>query len=277
MIRTGLLARAALPALLLAVAACGAEEAEHPEPWLARLRPLVGQPLQAEGFQENWSPGGALRMEFRVVYADATHFRAEQTVKLRQPAAAMPQQPAPSASLTVADGSTLWIEGRSADGRPLEVMRMDLARFEDPGAPGLGAAALMVDPVRQASDMAALVNFQSVERSEGKVVLRGTLTDEGRFQLAPPDPRAPAPDAVVLVLEEATGFPLERELVGPGGTLSSLRVTGYRRPAPAELAPEDFQYAPPAGVPVRDMGAMMEQAGHGGQPPGAGPRAPGPR
>ncbi len=156
--------------------------------------------------------------------------------------------------LTVKDGTTVWTEMHNPAFGGKQVTRVSLAEVEKlrRSAAGAGMDPASIDPFAQLENLTGKLEFEVLERSGGKVTLRGVIPEEARAELGML--ALPGIDGFIFVLDEKTGFPDQIRADGdPPFITMDFRDLKLGAKLPAEL----FEYTPPEGLPVTDLGAML--------------------
>lgn len=193
----------------------------------------------------------------KLTQADRTHSRMEVKLDL----AGAPGMPGGSMSmsiLTITDGTTVWSEMENpAFGGPqiTKVSLTELAEVgETFGGGGLGGPTSM-DPVAQLEALTQTMDFEVLERAGDTVTLRGTITEEARAKMGMMAP--PGVNAFLIVLDEKTGFPTQVRADGENPFVT-INFRDLEFVDAASLPAGLFEYSPPAGVPVKDLGPMLK-------------------
>ena len=121
---------------------------------------------------------------------------------------------------------------------------------DDGGASG-------IDPVGQIERMAKAFDFNLAKISDGNVTLLAKLTEEALAEISamlPPDSDGMAQFS--LVLDEKTAFP-RRMRIGGAVPFMVMNFDDVEFIDPEKLDAGIFQYTPPEGAKVIDMGATI--------------------
>ncbi len=246
--------------LILLAAPALAESSPEAQKWLEKLisiydrGPLkvdydadldlsaIGQPMSGS-------------MKGRLVQADRSHSRVELELDMSS-SAGMPEEGTSMSILVVTDGTTVWteMESAAAGGRQVtKVSLADLAELGDSG--GLGISPTNMDPVAQLETLTRTMDFEIVESAGGTVTLEGKVTAETRANLSML--AAPGVDGFIIVIDEQTGFPVQVRAAGEKPFVT-MHFRNLEFVDAASLTPGLFDYTPPDGVPVMDLGAMVK-------------------
>ncbi len=256
--RASSIAGLALTALLLFPLAAAAED-PGAGPWLEKLIQLYDRGPFTFGFSADIDLGamgqpirGAL--EGQITYGDREHLRQEMTMSLSGLPGSDGQTPAKMGLLSVNDGEATWTEVEMMGSRQvMKISHADAAKLAAGQAGALGANPATMDPVAQLETMSRTLDFELVGVAAGKVSLRAKASAENLAQLG--QLGALGVDEFLLVLDESTGFPVEIKAGEPAVvhmTFRDLKLVG-RGDLPAGV----FDYNPPDGLPVTDLGAMV--------------------
>lgn len=205
------------------------------------------------------------RMDGRITYGDRRHMRMEMRLEM----ASLPglqgngNQPIEMKIASVSDGEFTWTELDMPAMGGKQVMKLGIDNAAELAGGQLGMGGLQnVDPIAQLEAMTEVMSFEVVERSAGRVTLRGKLAENADADLK--QLRSLGIDAVVLVLDAETGAPLELR----AGDEPKVRMefSNLKQVERGSLPPGVFEYKPPDGVPVIDLAAIIGT--QGGRPPG---------
>ena len=194
---------------------------------------------------------GSLKGNF--AQADRAHSRMQVEIELKAP----PEIGAEAirmAVLNVVDGTTVWTEMDNPALGGRQVIKTDL---EDAGKAVESASGTLdpssIDPVAQLEDLTRTMDFEVVERSGGKVTLRGKAGADTSSMLA--DLAGPGA-AFIFVLDEKTGFPTELRADGEN---PFVEVTFDNLEFPKKESLDGlFDYTPPEGLPIVDRSAVPQ-------------------
>lgn len=185
--------------------------------------------------------------------ADETHSRMELEMEL----AGLPgtTEPTRMKILNVADGTTLWTEMDNPALGGRQVTKVALADAAKLGQAMGGFSPTSMDPVAQLETLTRTMDFEVLEVKGGRVTLRGLITDATRAENELLGNAAI--DAFLFVLDERTGFPIEVRAEGESPFVT-MRFEDFGRIDAKSLADGLFEYSPPEGAAVMDLGAMLE-------------------
>lgn len=249
-----ILAGLALAALLIFPSTAVAESSPEAQKWIDGLTKIYEQPFELDmsmDMSAAASQGPMQVSDFRghLTQKDAKHMRMDITMKMLSPQGEMEMK-----MLTVHDGTTLWNEMDTPMGKQVTKMDVEVmeAMAQSQGMPGAGTGN--VDPVSQIKKMAELMDFELVSQEGGEVTLQGTMTEENQVSFG--NGMAPGSEAVLIVFDEASGFP-KKMRVGGEEALVEMTFTNLKILDAADLDPALFEYTPAEGVPVIDVAKTM--------------------
>ncbi|MCP3912795.1 MAG: hypothetical protein GY713_17795, partial [Actinomycetia bacterium] len=185
--------------------------------------------------------------------ADRTHSRMQLSFDMP----GSPEMPGGGMAftmLTVTDGTTTWTEMDNPTAGGKQVTRIALAELEKSGQSMAGMSPTSIDPVAQLETLTRTMDFEVVERAGGEVTLRGAITEESRAKLGML--AVPGVDGFIFVLDEQTGFPTQVRAEGEPPFIS-MTFRDLEFVDAAKLPAGLFEYTPPEGLPVMDLGAML--------------------
>jgi hypothetical protein len=252
-----------LAALVLVLAGVGQLKAEStPEAtqWLKKMKSAyersyrVSYRSDMSVIQQGESIG--LTVKGATTQADRNHLRMELAITM-----SMGEMNAQMAMLGVIDGKTFWLESDNpmTGGKQVTRMPVDMAGDMSGGGMGLAGGVSGFDPVGQIEQMVAMFDFEMTSRSEDRVTLQATMTEEILADLHTLLPDAEGMERFVLVLDEGTAFPLEMRMGGETPFMTMV-FNDLEFVEPGSLDPAIFSYTPPEGTEVVDMGARMSEA-----------------
>jgi hypothetical protein len=266
--RAFLLPALLLPTLLLGGAATAtADSTPEAREWLDRMVEIYEQPFSVEfsGRLDLTPSGQPIEGELRgeILYADEHHSRTEMEMSLTGVPGVEGTGGGPTEMriTSVHDGTATWTE---VDTGPTGVQVMKLTRedaeklAEKQGAGGFGTAnPASMDPKEQLQTMAETLDFQVAANEGGRVTLRGRIPEEKRAKLG--QMGALGSDAFLLVLDAETGAPVEFRTEGETPMIR-MEFHGLERLEPGGVPEGAFSYTPPEGVPVIDLGAVLQSS-----------------
>ncbi len=237
-----------------------AESTPAAQPWLEKMiatfeRPFTGDysaalDLSGIGQPMRGTLGG------RITYGDRQHMRTTMAVRLTSGEAGAEAAAAVETNiLMVNDGEVTWTEIHMPAMGSRQVMKItpeDASRLAESQA-GAGGNPTSMDPVTQLEAMTRVMDFELVEVAAGRVSLRGKLSEENRSQLG--QLGALGTDSFLLVLDAETGFPVEIRVGEPPAV--EMSFDNLSQVDRDDLPPGVFEYEPPEGVAVTDLGAML--------------------
>ncbi len=185
--------------------------------------------------------------------ADRSHSRMQLSLDMPAPPD-MPGAGMALTMLTVTDGTTVWTEMDNPAAGGKQVTRIALADLEQAGQSMAGMSPASIDPVAQLETLTRTMDFEVLERAGGEVTLRGTITEETRARLGML--AAPGVGGFIFVLDERTGFPTHVRADGEPPFIT-MRFRDLEFLDAVKLPADLFEYTPPEGLPVTDLGAML--------------------
>ena len=262
----------ALTALLLATVlplSAAADGTPGAQPWLDKMMALYengpftfGYTLDLDLGQMGQPIRGTL--EGRVTYGDRSHLRQEMTMSLSGLPGSDGETPAEMDLLSVSDGEQIWTEIEMMGTRQvMKISRADADKLAASQLGALGANPSAMDPVAQLETMTRTMDFELLEVTGGRVSLRATASAESLAELG--QLGALGVDRFLLVLDETTGFPVEMRAGDPGSgdpgsdrpPVLHMRFHDLKLVDRGDLPEKVFEYSPPEGVPVTDLGTMV--------------------
>ena len=224
--------------LLWGLAAPAYAQSQDAAPWLEKLGSVFEQGAFTLEFEGNLQAAsiGEGTLEGKITYGDTTRMRALIDITLA-PSGAGAESAATMRMLTVQDGESRWDE--------IDMLgTKQVTRTEIDAGGGL-------DPVSQLRKASEELPFEVEEIANGKVVLKASVSEADRPDLGQLG-SIPGVDTFYLVLDEATGNPIEFRSGGdPPAVL--LRFSALERLDQSKLSEGTFQYEPPEGVTVMDL------------------------
>ena len=248
--------------LLIFVSPASGEVSPEAKPWVDKLMGLYsGGPFTNEYTAElDVSQGGQTtqgEIAGKITWADREHMRVEMNITMSGMVPGS-DQAVEMSMLNVNDGKTSWTEVEMPALGGKQVMKIsleDMAKLSESGGGGLGGNPAGMDPVQQLESMAQVLDFDLVKVEDGKVYLSAKVTPEARGELGQLG-SMPGADNFDLVLDEATGHP-SAIVIGGDKPLISMEFGPFVSVERDSLPDATFSYTPPEGVPVMDLGAMM--------------------
>lgn len=243
--------------LLLSVAPAAGETTPEARKWLEKLLSVydrgpfkVGYVVKIDMAALGQPLVGTLEGSY--TRADATRTRVELDMELT----GMPgtTEPTLMTMLNVSDGTTLWTEMNNPALGGQQVTKVALVDAGKLGEAMGGFSPASMDPVAQLEKLTETMDFEILDSSGGRVTLRGRITDATRAELSAFD--APGVEAFIFVLDERTGFPVEVRAEGENPFVT-MSFNGLELLEAGSLPGGLFEYSPPEGTPVMDLGAML--------------------
>ncbi len=238
-----------------------ADSAPEAKVWLEKLVAIYDQgpfKVRYEAELDMSSLGQPLSgtLTGHLTQADRTHSRVQLALDMPGP----PEMPDGGMSLTiltVTDGTTVWTEmdNPSLGGKQVSKVSLELLDKLGSSAGGAGIRPASIDPVAQLETLTRSMDFEVLERGGGQVTLRGTITEETRSQLGML--AAPGVDGFIFVIDEKTGFPTQVRAAGESPFIT-MQFHDLEFVDAAALPAELFTYSPPEGLPVTDLGPMLQ-------------------
>ncbi len=200
-----------------------------------------------------------------LLQGDRTHMRMEMAIELGgmagAPGTADGQQTMKMTILSVNDGSLSWMEIAMPHGTQVMKSPLGGAAADDDGGLGFVANPTGMDPMGLIEKMTGMADFEVAELTADEVTLHGKLHESAQPNLGTADGAA-GRDTLRLTLDRKTGFPKALEAGGEAPFLT-LDLESFERLERGSLPPDAFEYTPPEGAQVMDLGAMQ---GTGGGP-----------
>lgn len=257
---------------LLAAGWAQAETTPEARAWLEKMMVLYQQGAFTVGYSADMSltqqdQTMSMSMEGEMTQADPEHFRMDISMDMQMPGAG----PMKMGMLTVTDGSTVWIDMDNPMMGGRRVMKMTLEQAQEMGG-GMGMSQIRsMDPVAQMKEMMENFDFRVDREGDGEVVLSAPLDPEalkGMGQMGQmAQGQATDEWRMTLVLDADKGLPKTVHMGDVDAPMMTVNFTDWRFHGEAGAPAGTFDYTPPEGVQVMDMGAM---AGGGAQPGGGG-------
>lgn len=204
-----------------------------------------------------------VKVSGRSTQGGAGKMRVEATMEMPVPGS---KTKASLQVLGVSDGSVLWVEMDNPLAGARQAMRIQLDKMEELAASNPFAKNLSkLDPLAQIAEAAKLFDFDVAGRGPGTVTLRAKLTGEAleRAKLTFEGVDPSLMEYLTLVLDSETAFPEEIRLGSDAASALAMKFFDVEFLDAAE--PGTFTYAPPEGMEVVDLGALID-AGQGGNP-----------
>ncbi len=247
--------------ILLLAAPASAGSSPDAQKWLEKMISIYDQgPFKVDYAAEldMSSLGQAMSgsLKGKLTQADRTHSRIELELDMSSPPG-MPEGETSMSILVVTDGMTVWQEMANPALGGRQVTKVSLADLEELGdsAGGLGVSPTSMDPVAQLETMTRVMDFEVLERAGGAVTLQGTIKDEARAELGML--AAPGVNGFIIVIDEKTGFPTQVRADGENPFVT-MHFRNLEFVDAASLADGLFDYSPPEGSPVMDLGPMLK-------------------
>ena len=156
------------------------------------------------------------------------------------------------------DGTHFWIEMDNPMMGGKVVMKATKAQLEQMSKMGGGmgmSGANMSSPFgpEQMEQMKSLFDWKLLGVTEGRATLQATPNPEGIKALTGKDGSMDIPEdtTMVLVIDEATGFPVEMRM----SEMISMKMHDVK--ILDALPPGAFDYTPPEGATIMDLGQML--------------------
>jgi outer membrane lipoprotein-sorting protein len=187
-----------------------------------------------------------------MIYSDPKHTRMELEMTISVPGMAQGMN---MSMLGVSDGEFMWMEMNNPMMGGKQVMKLALDKVDamSEQSPGMGGATTM-DPISQIQKLSDDYDIELVGVAGGRVTLRATKI--GAAEEAAPEGADPAmPRVLIVVLDEATGMPVEMQ-AGEPEPVMVMRFSDFEFLEEDALEPNTFTYTPPEGVQVMDLGGM---------------------
>ncbi len=247
--------------LILAASPAIADSSPDAQKWLEKLISIYDRGPFKVDYEADLDMSGlgqpfSGKLTGKLTQADRTHSRVELSIDMAgQPG--MPEGGMSMSMLNVTDGSTVWTEmdNPALGGRQVTKLSLaDLKKLGDSGG-GVGVSPASMDPVAQLETLTKTMDFEVLEKAGGTVTLRGKITDATRAQLGML--AAPGVEGFIFVIDQETGFPIEVRADGETPFVT-MRFRNLELIDPASLPAGLFEYSPPEGLPVMDLGPMLK-------------------
>lgn len=160
----------------------------------------------------------------------------------------------------VADGTHYWMDmDNPMSGRMVGKMTLEqFQQMQESGQAGMGGGPQPFDPMDQVKELQRLFDLSVDGVSDGRVTLRGLLNQEALGEISQGQQfDAMGVNAMVMVLDEETALPQEMRIETAAGPLMTMRFENVKVMDPAAVDKDKFNFTPPEGVQVMDLGAMM--------------------
>lgn len=221
---------------------------QSPNYWLNKMRGQVGKPMEMRANLDGVIKTFTTKMVARTIYADTKHFKVTQTVERLVKGQ---EDPLIADLVQVADGETMWMAAKSTFDKVWQVRKSKVATFQQNMQRAGGMGLNSMHPISVVMSIVQAAEFTEVEIENGKVTLKGKITEQGKQYLAQATQLLEG-TKMTLMIDEATFLPSFVRLDGTGGDYMETRYTM------TELAREKidysvFAYEPPEGASVQDM------------------------
>jgi outer membrane lipoprotein-sorting protein len=209
----------------------------------------------------------SMDMEGQMTHADPKHMRMDLSMNMTMPGAGAGSMH--MKMLTVIDGETVWMDMDNPMVGGRKVMKMSYEQAEQSGS-NMGLNNLKnMDPVSQMQEMMDKFDFQVVRDEGGKVVLSAPIDPEALAGMGQMSQMAQGQSMedweMVMVLDADKALPEEIRMGPKDNPVMTMRFTDWKFYGAAGAPAGTFEYTPPEGVQVMDLGAMQ-----GGAPGGSG-------
>jgi len=271
--RTGSRIGVACLTLLLALSVAGwahAESTLEARAWLEKMMGVYEKgPFSVDYSADMHMSQGdqtmSMTMNGQMTQADPKHLRMNISMDMAMPGAG----PMEMKTLTVVDGETVWIDMDNPMMGGRRVMKMSYDQAEQMGKGGTGMGDLRnMDPVAQMKEMIDKFDFTLVGETGGEVTLSAPLDPEALGDMGQMSQMTQGQDAgswtMTLVLDAGDGVPKEVRMGAEGDPMMTIRFSDWQFHGAAGAPAGSFEYAPPEGVQVMDLGEMMTGQGEGG-------------
>ncbi len=201
-----------------------------------------------EGMQAGVKINGSMN------YATAKRFNAAFDVNMDMGGMAMAM-----AMKTIADGATFWIEIDSPMLGGKQVMSGTTEQFEklaEMGGGNLGMGGVGQDPIEQITGLVEAFDLTVQGIESGRVTLHASISPEQLAGSAELAALGGAIDSLTLILDEKEGLPIQLKVAGEQ-PIMTIDFVDYQFFAADEIRAADYEYTPPEGVTVTDIGALL--------------------
>lgn len=209
---------------------------------------VLSMELEMQGMQMKLDGSG------HALTRDKTHMRSTMTMTISMDL--MPE-PMNMEVLTVADGTTLWIEVENPMMGGKQVQKVSVKQMEELQQSGMGmgmgSGGSQLDQVREMFEK-YYRNFE-VEHKDGVTRINGDVSPE----IAESNPQFAELEIsrFRMVFDDKSGFPIETAMGDGTKDFFVIKMSGVSFPKPEDIDAQAFVYQVPAGVAVQDLGAML--------------------
>jgi outer membrane lipoprotein-sorting protein len=204
----------------------------------------------------------SMDMEGEMTHADPKHIRMDLSMNMTMPGAG--EGTMQMKMLTVIDGETVWMDMDNPMVGGRRVMKMSYEQAEKSGSQmGLNNLKNM-DPVSQMQELMDDFDFRVVGEEGGEVVLSAPIDPEALAGMGQMGQMAQGQSTegweMVMVLDMDDALPKAIRMGPTDDPLMTLRFTDWRFYGDAGAPAGTFEYTPPEGVQVMDLGALQSGA-----------------
>lgn len=208
----------------------------------------------------------SMDMEGDMTHADPKHMRMDFSMDMMMPGAG--QGPLKMKMLMVIDGDTVWMDMDNPMMGGRRVMKMSYEQAEQSGG-NIGLDSLKnMDPVNQMKEMMDEFDFQVVREEGGEVVLSAPMDPDALARMGQMGQMAQGQSTegweMVLVLDAGDAVPKEVRMGAQDDPVMTMRFSDWEFFGEGGAPAGTFEYTPPEGVQVMDLGAMQGGAAQGG-------------
>jgi outer membrane lipoprotein-sorting protein len=249
-------------ALLAVSSSAVAESTPEAKEWLEKLASSYKERSFSVGYDASMQmtqmgQTTSMTMDGQMSQQDRKHLRMNLTMEIGLPGAEGGLQ---IKVLSVADGELMWLEMENPMVGGRQVLKLPLDKLSELAKTNpMAASAANMDPVGQIEQLAEMFDFEVGEAAEKTVTLQAEMTEETLKKLAPqlPPEEAAMYERFVLVLDKKSAFPIE---VRVGGEQPLLVMNFHDLEFHDSFEEGTFNYTPPEGVQVTDLGATAAPA-----------------
>lgn len=208
----------------------------------------------------------SMDMEGEMTHSDPKHMRMDFSMDMAMPGAG--DNTLQMKMLMVIDGDTVWMDMDNPMMGGRRVMKMSYDQAEQSGG-SMGLNNLKnMDPVNQMKEMMDKFDFQVVAEEGGEVILAAPMDPDALSGMGQMGQMAQGQSTegweIVLVLEADNAVPKEVRMGPTEEPVMTMLFSDWKFYGPDGAPAGTFEYTPPEGVQVMDLGAMQGGAQGGG-------------
>lgn len=208
----------------------------------------------------------SMDMQGQLTHTDPKHMRMDISMDMLMPGAG--DGPLQMKMLVVIDGETVWVDMDNPMMGGRRVMKMSYEQAEQSGG-NMGLTNLKnMDPVSQMKEMMDKFDFQVVREEGGEVILSAPIDPDALARMGQMGQMIHGQSTegweMVLVLDAEDAVPKEVRMGPTDEPMMTMRFSDWEFYGAAGAPAGTFDYTPPEGVQVMDLGAMQGGAQGGG-------------